>query len=141
VDSPGNPVDYAPHHDWVRIWNKQLNAPTTFYIANKSITHDQAIEAGADPRKGSYREGQMDAVVEVDMQGKVVWEWWFFDHVTQDVDPFKSNFVGTGKTVADHPGRININMPGRPLRHDWLHCNSMDYNATYMAHHDFKVLH
>ena len=120
---------YAPHHDWVRIWNKQLNAPTTLYIANKSITHDQAIEAGADPRKGPYREGQMDAIVEVDMQGKVVWEWWFFDHVTQDVDPVKSNFVGTGKTVADHPGRININLPGRPLKRDWLHCNSMDYNA------------
>jgi hypothetical protein len=26
--------DYAPHHDWVRIFNKKLNAPTTLYIAN-----------------------------------------------------------------------------------------------------------
>jgi hypothetical protein len=58
---------YAPHHDWVRIFNQKLNAPTTLYIANKSITHDQAIAAGADPRKGPYRDGQMDAVVEVDM--------------------------------------------------------------------------
>ena len=71
----------------------------------------------------------MDAIVEVDMQGKVVWEWWFFDHVVQDVDPAKPNHVGAGKTIADHPGRINLNLPGRPLKRDWLHCNSMDYNA------------
>ena len=120
---------YAPHHDWVRIFNKALNAPTTLYIANKSITNDQAIAAGADPKKGPYREGQMDAIVEVDMQGKVVWEWWFFDHVVQDIDPAKPNHVGPGKTIADHPGRINLNMPGKPLKRDWLHCNSLDYNA------------
>lgn len=120
---------YAPHHDWVRIFNKKLNAPTTLYIANKSISNEQAVAAGADPRKGPYEEGQMDAIVEVDMQGNVVWEWCFFDHVVQDVDPARPNYVGDGKTVADHPGRININMPGRPLRRDWLHCNSLDYNA------------
>ncbi len=122
-------ANYAPHHDWVRIFNRKLNAPTTLYIANKSITHDQAIAAGADPRKGPYRDGQMDAVVEVDLQGKVVWEWWFFDHVVQDLDPARLNHAGPGKTVADHPGRININLPGRPLKRDWLHCNSLDYNA------------
>ena len=121
---------YSPHHDWARIFNKTLNAPTTLYIANKAITNEQALAAGADPKKGPYRgDGQMDAVVEVDMQGNVVWEWWFFDHVVQDVDPTKPNYVGQGKTIADHPGRINLNMPGRPLKRDWLHCNSMDYNA------------
>ncbi len=71
----------------------------------------------------------MDAVVEVDMQGNVVWEWCFFDHVVQDVDAAKANYVGAGKAIKDYPGRININMPDRPLKRDWLHCNSMDYNA------------
>jgi hypothetical protein len=121
---------YAPHHDWVRIFNRKLNASTTLYIANKSIAHGQAIAAGADPQKGPYRDGQMDAVVEVDLQGNVVWEWCFFDHVVQDVDPAKPNYIGQGKTVADHPGRINLNMPGRPLKRDWLHCNSVDYNTV-----------
>jgi len=120
---------YAPHHDWVRISNEQLNAPTTLYIANKSITHEQAIAAGADPDNGPYEGGQMDAVVEVDMQGNVVWEWWFFDHVVQDIAPAKPNYVGEGKTIADYSGRINLNLPGRPLKRDWLHCNSLDYNA------------
>ena len=54
--------DYAPHHDWVRIFNKKLNAPTTLYIANKSITDAQAIAAGADPKNGPYENGQMDAI-------------------------------------------------------------------------------
>jgi hypothetical protein len=121
--------NYFPHHDWVRIFNRKLNAPTTLYIANKSITNEEAIAAGADPKKGPYREGEMDAIVEVDMKGNVVWEWWFFDHVVQDIDPAKANYVGKGKTIADYPGRININMPGRILRRDWLHCNSLDYSA------------
>jgi len=145
--------DYAPHHDWVRIFNKKLNAYTTLYIANRTITHEQAIAAGCDPAKGPYsardqqrgrggkggkggggrgRGGgapQVDAVVEVDMDGNIVWEWWFFDHVIQDVDPTKANYVGKGKTIADYPGRLNLNLPGKPVRGDWLHCNSLDYNA------------
>jgi hypothetical protein len=119
--------DYAPHHDFVRIFNKQLNAYTTLYIANKSITHEQAIAAGCDP-SGNYKDAQMDAIVEVDMDGNIVWEWWFFDHVVQDIDPAQNNYVGEGKTIADYAGRININLPGRPLKRDWLHCNSLDYN-------------
>ena len=137
---------YAPHHDWVRIYNKKLGAYTTLYIANKSVTHEQAIAAGADPRRGRFSGVQMDAIVEVDMDGNVVWEWWFFDHVVQDVDPGKPNYAGQGKTVADCPHRIDINMPGHPLKRDWLHCNSLDYNAelghvvTNSVHGEFYVI-
>ena len=120
--------DYVPHHDFVRIFNKQLEAYTTLYIANKSITHEQAVAAGCDP-SGKYDDAQMDAIVEVDMDGNIVWEWWFFDHVVQDIDPTRDNYVGEGKTIADYPGRINLNLPGRPVKRDWLHCNSLDYNA------------
>ena len=69
--------DYDPHHDFLRIFNKKLDAYTTLYIANKSITHDEAIAAGCDPDHGPYDGSQMDAIVEVDMQGNIVWEWWF----------------------------------------------------------------
>jgi Arylsulfotransferase (ASST) len=120
--------DYAPHHDFVRIFNKQLNAYSTLYIANKSLTHDQAIAAGCDPANGPYDGAQMDAIIEVDMEGNIVWEWWFFDHVVQDIDPTKANYVGEGNTIADYPDRINLNLPGRPVKRDWLHCNSLDYN-------------
>jgi gluconolactonase len=120
--------DYSPHHDFNRIFNTKLNAWTTIYIAQKNITSAQALAAGADPSTGPYNGAQMDVLVEVAMNGTVVWEWWFFDHVVQDIDPAKPNYVGDGKNISDYPGRININMPGRPLRADWLHCNALDYN-------------
>jgi hypothetical protein len=119
---------YSPHHDWTRIYNKNLNAYTTLYIANKAVTRSQVLAAGANPSSSSYNDVQMDAIVEVDMSGAIVWEWWFFDHAIQDYDSTKLNYVGAGKTIADYPGRININMPGKPLKKDWLHCNSIDYN-------------
>ena len=138
VDWSGNTVweytekrtTYAPHHDWTRIFNKKLNAYTTLYIANKTVTKEQALAAGANPASSTYTDVQMDAIVEVDMSGNVVWEWWFFDHIIQDFDATKLNYVGTGKTIASYPGKININMTGKPLRKDWLHCNSIDYNDS-----------
>jgi formylglycine-generating enzyme required for sulfatase activity len=138
VDWDGNVVwqyhetrtTYAPHHDFVRIYNKKLGAYTTLYIANKTVTNEQCLAAGCDPADAPYTGAQVDAVVEVDMSGNVVWEWWFFDHVIQDIDATKPNYVGAGKTVADYPGRLNLNLPGHPVRRDWLHCNSMDYSET-----------
>lgn len=120
--------DYQPHHDFVRVFNPKLNAYTTMYIANRDVTHSQCIEAGCDPANGPYDGSTIDAIVEIDMSGNVVWEWWFFDHGIQDFDSTKANYVGAGKTIADYPGRLNLNLPGKPVRRDWLHCNSLDYN-------------
>jgi hypothetical protein len=120
--------DYHPHHDFVRIFNKKLNAYTTLYIANRDLTQAQCIAAGCDPKNAPYDGAQMDAIVEVDMNNKIVWEWFFLDHTVQDVDATKPNYVGTGKTITDYPGKLNLNLPGRPVRKDWLHCNSLDYN-------------
>jgi len=120
--------NYYPHHDFTRAFNKKLGEYTTFYIANKDITNEECIENGCDPKYAPYLDAQMDTVVEVDMQGNVIWEWRFIDHVIQDIDSTKKNYVGEGKTIADYPEKININLPGKPLRKDWLHCNSMDYS-------------
>ena len=118
---------YSPHHDFRRIFNKKLNAYTIIYIANRAIYREEAIALGCIPENAN--DGSIDTLVEADMDGNVVWEWRFIDHFVQDIDPVKPNYVGKGKTMADYPGRLNINMPGKPIRRDWLHCNSMDYNA------------
>jgi hypothetical protein len=136
LDWPGNTVwsyyetrkEYAPHHDWKLIYNPKLKETTFIYIANRTVTQAEAIAAGANPENGPYEGAQMDTVVEVDLKGNIIWEWRFIDHLVQGIDPSKANYVGAGKTIADYPGRLNINLPGRPLRKDWLHCNSMDYN-------------
>ncbi|MFC2007001.1 aryl-sulfate sulfotransferase [Chloroflexota bacterium] len=120
--------NYSLHHDFIRRFNKKLNAPTTTYIANRAVPHDEAIAIGCNPAHGPYEGAQMDTIVEVDMDGNIIWEWRFLDHLVQDIDPAKPNYVGNGKTLADYPGRLNINLPGRPLQTDWLHCNSLDFN-------------
>jgi hypothetical protein len=35
--------------------------------------------AAASPASGSYTNAQMDVIVEVDMNGNIIWEWAFFD--------------------------------------------------------------
>ena len=69
----------------------------------------------------------MDAIVEVDRQGKVIWEWWFFNHVVQDMYP---SITSTYGIIAKTPGRRNLNIPGMPVQSDWLHCNALDYNQS-----------
>ena len=121
---------YHPHHDFTRIYNSKLGAYTTLYIANKDLTYAQLVAAGANPNTTPSTGGQMDALVEVDSSGTIVWEWCFFDHMIQDYDATKLNHVATGKTIADYAGRLNINLPGHILKADWLHCNSVDYNQA-----------
>jgi hypothetical protein len=122
--------NYHPHHDFLRIYNPKLKAYTVLYIANRDYTAAECIAAGANPQQVPLSGAQLDTIVEVDASGTVVWEWRFFDHLVQDLDPAKPNHVGAGKTIADHPGRLNINLAGHPLKGDWLHLNSVDYNPA-----------
>lgn len=118
---------YSTHHDQLRIYNPKLKEFTVLYIANIDMTHEEVIELGGDPEsKQRYDGSQMDAIVEVDRRGKVVWEWRFRDHLVQDRDPRKRNYVGKGKTLADHPGRLNINWG--VVDKDYIHANGIDYD-------------
>jgi hypothetical protein len=117
--------NYHPHHDFVKLYNPKLGDSTFMYIANKDYTAAQCLAAGANPASSTYVGVQLDVVVEVNRAGRVIWEWAFFDHVVQDFDATKTATYGV---VKNTPGRININMTGNPLKSDWLHCNSMDYN-------------
>ncbi len=138
VDWSGNTVwqytetrtNYAPHHDFLRIYNPKLGTNTTLYIAAKSVTSNACVAAGCNPANAPYTNVTVDAIVEVDTTGTVVWEWCFFDHGIQDYSAAQSNYVGSSKTISNYPGRINLNLPGRPLTNDWLHCNAIDYNTN-----------
>ncbi|MEI7902566.1 MAG: hypothetical protein WCK89_20140, partial [bacterium] len=123
-------TNYFPHHDFLRIYNSKLGTNTTLYLANKAVTSNQCVTAGCNPASSAYANVTVDAVAEVDASGAVVWEWCFFDHGIQDYSASRTNYVGSGKSVTNYPGRINLNLPGRPLTNDWLHCTSLDYNAT-----------
>jgi hypothetical protein len=120
---------YIAHHDFLKIWNKKLNAPTLLIVSSRAITHEQAIAAGCDPTGRDDYTSVPDGVVELDLEGNIVWEWNIFDHLIQDIDPTKANYVGDGKTIADYPGKMDANF-GDGRRGDWIHTNSLDYNES-----------
>ena len=119
--------NYSPHHDHLRIYNAELDDYTVLYIANARLTHDEAIALSANPDAAERYDGaQIDTIVEVDSQGTVVWEWRFRDHLVQDIDSSKLNYVGSGRSIADYPQRLDINWG--VLSPDYVHCNAVDYN-------------
>lgn len=59
-------------------------------------------------------------------QADVVWVWRAWDHLVQRFDPDLPNFGAP----SDRPRRIDINYrDGGPFLTDWLHINSVSYNA------------
>lgn len=116
---------YHPHHDFAKIYNPKFGDSTFIYIANKDLTAQQCLDAGCNP-SNSYTGAQMDAVVEVDMKGNIIWEWCFFNHIVQAIDASKPTYG----VIKDNPGKIDLNIRGNPVKSDWLHCNSLDYNQS-----------
>ena len=120
---------YAPHHDWVRIFNKKLHAPTTLYIANKSISDEQAIAAGADPGNGPY-----DGADGRHRRGRHARQGGLGVVLLRPRDPGPrcrrrpTTWAGEKRSPTIPAGSTSTCPAVRPKR-DWLHCNAVDYNA------------
>jgi hypothetical protein len=114
---------YNPHHDFRMIWNPTLKERTLMYAASRAISHDDAIALGLDPALRDNYESRPDGLVEVDMDGNVIWEWNVSDHLVQDVVPGAPTYG----VVADNPGKMNPNFGGG-VGGDWIHINAFDYN-------------
>ena len=85
------------------------------------MTQEQAVAAGADP--SVEWDAAPDGVVEVDMDGNVVWEWLSLDHVIQDVSPDWPNYG----VLSENPGKFDLNW-GPGLSGDFIHQNALDYH-------------
>ena len=116
---------YTPHHDFRMLWNPKLEARTLLYVASREITHEQALALGVDPELRDDYTSQPDGVVEVDMDGNVIWEWNITDHLVQDINDTLPNFG----VVSEHPGKMDPNF-ANGVGGDWIHINSLDYNET-----------
>jgi hypothetical protein len=117
---------YNPHHDFVVIWNPKLEQRTLLYLATRQKTHDEVLALGADPSRSEDYGSNPDGIVEVDMNGNVIWEWNISDHVVQDLDPSLPNYG----VIRESPGKMDINFADNGISGDWIHANSMDYNET-----------
>ena len=125
-------VMHVSHHDIEPMPNGNI-----LMIAWEERSEEEALQAGRNPDIASDSPGGQstvwpDHIIEVKPIGssdaEIVWTWRAWDHLVQDYDPTKDNYG----TVADHPGRLNINYMGgtgnAAGRADWMHCNGIDYN-------------
>jgi hypothetical protein len=112
------------HHDVEPLPNGNL-----LLVAWELKSVAEATAAGRDPALLPDNQLWPDHIIEVEPTGNsggtIVWQWHAWDHLVQEIDPALPNFG----VVADHPEKIDINYFGTTAGADWLHVNSIDYNA------------
>lgn len=113
------------HHDIYPLPNGNVLA-----IIWEAKSYKEVVGAGRDSSI-TNESGWFDKIIEIEPigqnSGDIVWQWSSWDHLVQDYDQEKSNY----NTISSNPTRININYsiekPHKIL--EWLHFNSIDYNA------------
>lgn len=112
------------HHDIEPMPNGNV-----LVIAWERHTRDEAIEAGRNPDTISGDAIWTETILELKPVGKddaeVVWKWRLWDHLIQAFDETKGNFGD----VAAHPELVDFNYGIRRGGADWIHMNSVAYNA------------
>lgn len=128
VDWNGNVVwnyvysttQYCSHHDIHYMPNGNV-----LLIAYEAKTATDATAAGCSQAIAMWP----DKIVEIQptgpATGNVVWEWHVWDHLMQNVDATKANYVSS---LSDHPELMNINYK---TTKDWMHVNGIDYNPMF----------
>ncbi len=110
-------TDYVTHHDICPMPNGNV-----LVIAYERRTAAEVTAAGGN----SAIQMWPDKIVEIQptgaTTGNIVWEWKAFDHLMQNVDATKPNYV---TSLVNNPQRLNINYKQTS---DWLHMNGLDYN-------------
>ena len=117
-------TDSSFHHDFVVLENGNI-----ILLVAERRSDTEAIALGRDPSTMATNELYEETVIEIQPQGTtdytVIWEWRSWDHLIQDFDATKENF----DVVADHPELLDINFGTSLGEADWLHSNSLSYNA------------
>jgi hypothetical protein len=110
--------NHQQHHD--------IHPMDNGHVLVVSWDRKTAAQAQALGRQNITGDIWPDEVVEWDPEAdSVVWQWHFWDHLIQDVDPQKPNYG----VVREHPELLDINL-GSVQGGDWMHCNTVDYNEV-----------
>ncbi len=118
-------AQYCQHHDI-----KYLPNGNILILATELKTQAESIAAGRDPNL--LQDGKLWAEFVVEIapvgtdSGTVVWEWHSWDHLVQNHDASKNNY----QIQTNIPNKFNLNYVGNNSKADWMHANSIDYNAT-----------
>jgi len=112
-------TQYCTHHDICGMPNGNV-----LLIAYERKTAAELTQAGCS----QSIEMWPDKIVEIQPSGlnggNIVWEWHAWDHLCQNYNSAKDNYV---TSIVDHPELMNINYL---TCKDWMHMNGIDYNAV-----------
>jgi len=105
------------HHDIEILPNGNILA-----IVAELIDSVDLVNAGSISKSKRLSE----TIIEINRESQeIVWQWSALDHIIQDAYPLLPNYG----EIATHPEKIDINYNVDEDNVDWLHINSIDYNA------------
>lgn len=114
------------HHDIRPMPNGNI-----LVLAWHSISKNTAMSYGRSINNFNVNQSDLwsERIIELKPIGKdsaeVVWQWDLLDHTIQDID---SNLIHYGQ-IDMHPERMDMNYALNLQTNDWIHANSLDYNA------------
>lgn len=110
---------YCLHHDICPMPNGNV-----LMISYEVKTTAEATQAGCLRNITIWSEKIIEVQPTGASTGTIVWEWHLWDHLCQDYNSAKNNYV---TSIAQHPELININCN---TAQDWIHMNGIDYNEA-----------
>jgi hypothetical protein len=113
---------YCLHHDICPLPNGNV-----LLISYDVKTSAEATAAGVAVGHTMWSEKIIEVQPTGATTGNIVWEWRFWDHLTQNIDSTKANYH---PTVVDHPELMNVNFQNSSTTRDWIHMNGIDYNQA-----------
>lgn len=115
---------YCAHHDICPLPNGNV-----LIISYDVKSQAEATQAGSSQNKGYWSDKVIEVKPTGPTTGTIVWEWKLWDHLCQNYNATKDNYV---TSIINNPQLMNINYVnagGPPSTYlDWWHMNGIDYN-------------
>lgn len=110
---------YCIHHDICPMPNGNV-----LMISYDLHTAAEATQAGCSQNIIIWSEKIIEVQPTGATTGTIVWEWKLWDHLCQNNNSAKDNYV---TSIVQNPQLININYS---TSKDWIHMNGIDYNPV-----------
>jgi hypothetical protein len=113
---------YCLHHDICPMPNGNV-----LMICYEVKSTTEATQAGMSTSSQIYSEKIIEVMPTGATTGTIVWEWHLWDHLCQNFNAAKDNYV---TSIVNNPQLMNLNYAGTGTLPDRYHMNGLDYNAA-----------
>ena len=120
IDMYGNVVHYWPYPEGSSVPGSEAIEKHARLLEDGTL-----LRGFIDRAKRENYASRPDGIVEVDMDGNVIWEWNISDHLVQNYSSEHPNYG----VVSEYPGKMDPNFGGG-VGGDWIHINGFDYNEV-----------